>query len=142
MKDIKLSDHFTFNELTGSLTHPDLVEANRILALHYQDVLTELCTTILEPIRLKIDKPVIITSGFRSPDLNTVIGGSKTSQHLAGQAADFIVRGYTIDELYAIVKELDLNIGQCIHEQSWLHVSLGEPYRTKEKCKQYFKILP
>ncbi len=50
--------------------------------------LTYLVATTLQPLREEFYYPIIINSGYRSPELNTAVGGSKTSQHLIGQAAD------------------------------------------------------
>jgi hypothetical protein len=53
----------------------------------------------LEVVRAEVGRPVIITSGYRSPEANARCGGSKTSQHLLGAAADFKVTGWTAREL-------------------------------------------
>ena len=55
--------------------------------------LTDLCYEVLEPVRIKFDKPVIITSGYRSPELCEAIGSKATSQHAKGQAVDFEIAG-------------------------------------------------
>ena len=56
--------------------------------------LTDLCYGVLEPVRAKFDKPITITSGYRSPDLNRAIGSkSDTSQHCKGEACDFEIAG-------------------------------------------------
>jgi len=55
------------------------------------ELLQELCENALEPIRVHFSKSVNISSGFRIAELNKVIGGSGTSQHCKGEAADFTV---------------------------------------------------
>ena len=50
-----------------------------------------LCKFVLDPIRDQYDRPLIISSGFRSPALNQLVGGSSTSQHRFGQAADISI---------------------------------------------------
>ena len=51
--------------------------------------LGDLCYEVLEPVRAKFDKPVTITSGYRSPELSEAIGSKATSQHCLGEAVDF-----------------------------------------------------
>ena len=51
--------------------------------------LTDVCYAVLEKVRVKYDKPVVVTSGYRSPELCEAIGSKKTSQHAKVQAVDF-----------------------------------------------------
>ena len=60
----------------------------------------------LQIIRNKVNVPVKINSGYRSPGHNTKIGGVKTSQHLLGKAADIVIDGYTPDEVADLIEEL------------------------------------
>jgi zinc D-Ala-D-Ala carboxypeptidase len=75
--------------------------------------------------------PVIITSGYRSPALNTAIGGSKRSDHMQARAVDFRAPAFgtplaVCNRLAPMVDEL--GIGQLIHEfGSWVHVSTALP---------------
>ncbi len=55
--------------------------------------LGDLCYEILEPLRAHFDKPVTITSGYRSEALCEAIGSKKTSQHAKGQAVDLEIFG-------------------------------------------------
>ena len=95
-----------------------------------------LCREVLEPLRKLAGKPIIITSGYRSPEVNKVIGGSKFSQHMQGQAADIIIPGMkAIEVCYLIVNKLAFD--QVIHEfGSWCHVS----YVTGNNRKQALTI--
>jgi hypothetical protein len=52
------------------------------------DNLRELCVNVLEPIRKHFQIPILISSGFRSKELNNAIGGAKNSQHVSGEAVD------------------------------------------------------
>ena len=66
-----------------------------------------LVLNVLDPLRARVGRPVIITSGYRSQRVNELVGGSKTSQHLSGKAADFHVQGYTprqMDELWHTIQ--------------------------------------
>jgi uncharacterized protein YcbK (DUF882 family) len=77
--------------------------------------------TTLNILREKIGKPVIITSGYRTPQHNEKVKGAKYSYHIRGQAADIIVAGM---EPKKVAKELDKIVpNECgiIAEKSWTH---------------------
>lgn len=137
---MNLSPHFTFDELTRT-GQTALQTVNRQEAQACMGALTSLATTVLEPIRAKFG-PIRINSAFRGPAVNTAVGGSKTSQHMSGQAADIVVPGVALEEVFRwIVKESGIPFGQAILEGpggkvSWIHVSLGEPYRPLAKSRQ------
>jgi hypothetical protein len=84
-----------------------------------------LCQKVLQPVRDHYDRPVVVTSGYRSPRLNTAIGGSRSSQHCKGEAADFTVPGVSNIEVCRWI-ERNLNYDQLIYEfgeSGWIHVS-------------------
>jgi len=131
----RLSPHFTFGELTTT-DQRQFQEKNRELALMYLEAGTALAS-LLESVRAKFDSPVHIHSGFRCKELNRRVGGSPTSQHMVFQAADFHVRGADLETVFHwIWKESGLSWGQLILEgfvrPSWLHLSLGSPWRTRK----------
>lgn len=132
---MKLSENFTLEELTASIT-----AANRKIdntpdkaAL---ESLTKLCKEVLQPIRNKYGHSIIVTSGYRCPKLNAAVGGAKTSQHMKGQAADIKCTATAKAELFHLIKKMienkEIKVGQLIWEYgsktepSWIHVSL--PY--------------
>jgi zinc D-Ala-D-Ala carboxypeptidase len=94
------------------------------------DNLKRLCVDVLEPIRAVVG-PIGISSGYRPEWLNDIIGGSKTSQHMTGCAADIHVIGKTPWELACIIRNMKLApLNQCILEyppNGWVHVSVAEP---------------
>ncbi len=86
--------------------------------------LRALCNSVLDPLREEVGQPIIVTSGFRPVRLNTLIGGSKTSQHCLGEAADIHVRGWTPLQLARLIVTLRLPFDQVIMEfGEWVHVS-------------------
>ena len=120
----KLTPHFTLEELTTTKTGiSNIPHENDI------DQLRILCRDILEPLRDKIGKPIIIDSAFRSAAVNRAVGGVSNSQHILGQAAD-IYSSVQISWLWNALKSLvhngSLNLGQCIwyRNKHFIHVSL------------------
>jgi zinc D-Ala-D-Ala carboxypeptidase len=102
--------------------------------------LKKLCESILQPIRNHYDSPVIISSGFRTPELCVLINSSINSQHAKGQAADLQVIGVDNKALAKYIKE-NLDFDQLILEfykeaegphSGWVHVS----YVGKENRKE------
>lgn len=67
-----------------------------------------LVDNILDPLRAMIARPIIITSGYRCQRVNELVGGSKTSQHLLGKAADFHVQGYTPQQMDMIYRTMQM----------------------------------
>jgi len=138
---MKLSTHFSIVKLAKT-SYADLQQDNLEEALLHVKQLTDLCMYVLEPVRLYYNKPVIITSGFRGNRLNERVGGSLTSQHSRGEAADFVINGISNDTIIGDIlnKKIRLNFGQAIKEvvlgKQWTHLSLGEPYRKSELCRQ------
>ncbi|MBL8473573.1 MAG: hypothetical protein KF778_08135 [Rhodocyclaceae bacterium] len=87
----RLSPHFTLAEFLRSDTaerKPEWVEAQYNPGEAVIGSLSFLVATALEPIRSTFGYPMRISSGYRSPPVNAAVGGTSTSQHLLGQAAD------------------------------------------------------
>src|SRR5687768_1870674 len=96
----RITEHFTWAEAVVT-EHRGLAESNR-LSLEAnttaQAAVRALCSTLLEPTRNHFRQPVFVHSLYRSPTLNTAIGGSSSSQHMRGEAADFHVAGVGLTE--------------------------------------------
>lgn len=81
----------------------------------------------LERVRAALDdQPILISSGYRCPALNQTVGGSKTSQHMQGEAADFTCPAFgdpqkVVERLMGLRRLL--GIDQLILERSWVHIS-------------------
>lgn len=123
--------HFTLSEFTRS----DAAQRNGIENVPSKaqaQNLECLCALILDPLRECIGHPIYITSGFRTKRLNRIIGGSATSAHMDGLAADFRVgdKDYLLDWAWCLLKspskEFRAKIDQCIYyrEKHFIHVSL------------------
>ena len=85
-----------------------------------------------ERIRMFLGFPMRISSGFRSPELNKAVGGSKSSQHMKAEAVDFTCPAYgtPVDVVAALApKVLELGIDQLILEPGWVHVSFSNSPR-------------
>ena len=132
-----LSKHFTLDELTKSATAQRKGIDNTPNAEELEN-LQRLVDNILEPLRQHYGRAIIITSGFRCEKLNKLVGGSPTSQHRFGQAADIrSVSDRLADnkELFDMIKEMKLPFDQLIFEYGndagpdWVHVSFSPKMR-------------
>ncbi len=123
--DMKLSRFFTLAELTES----DWAARHDFANDPTPEVMFALINTAarLDLIREHLDKPVIVTSGYRSPTVNTGIGGSKTSDHMTGWAADIKVPGFgTPREVWKAIRDSGIFFDQLILErEQWTHVGFG-----------------
>lgn len=106
--------------------------------------LKAVATNIFQPCRDYFGKPLAVTSGYRSPKLNELIGGSKRSQHSKGEALDLdaqVYGGFTNAELFHYIKD-NLDFDQLIwefgtdEEPDWIHCSYTTENR-REVLKAY-----
>ena len=134
---MKLSANFSLRELSRSSTAsrrgidntsgPDVIAA-----------LTTLCENVLQPVRDHFGV-VMVNSGYRSLALNTAIGGSKSSQHMKGEAADIEVGADNLELAHWIADNLDFDqlISECyeagIASSGWVHVSF-KPSGNRKQC--------
>lgn len=140
---LKYTEHFTEEQLIKSETAKRL-KINNTPTAKVRGFLILLCKNCLEIIREHYNKPVIITSGYRSPELNKAIGGVSTSQHSKGQAADFIIRGISIAEIVGWCRN-NLVFDQLINEKNqWVHISYNPECNRKQVLffngKTYLRI--
>lgn len=138
LPDIKVSEHFGLLEFCRT-NHTAYQKENYDLALKNIDRIKALAQD-LEIVRARFERPVVITCGARSQAVNLLVCGSPTSQHTKAEAVDFLMPKMDLREVFEwIVRASGLSYGQVIHETKgpkvWIHYSLGEPYREKEKCR-------
>ena len=135
---MQLSKHFSLNELTKSdtaLRHdmdntppPEAIECLRAL-----------CDNVLQPVRDHFGKSVRVNSGYRHPDVNAKVGGSKTSDHCKGMAADIEIANVPNHELAQWIAD------NCVFRQiilefytrgqpdsGWVHVSYNPADNKKQ----------
>lgn len=99
-----------------------------------------LARTVLQPIRDHFGEPLIVTSGYRSPSLNTAIGGSRTSFHCHGCAADIrFDRGSkrSLLELFVFIND-NLPYTELIAEElpdGWVHVAIAKGREEERQVK-------
>lgn len=127
---MKLSEHFTLAELTQSDTALRTGIQN-IPSPHAMANLKVLADG-LEQVRSLLNAPIFITSGYRSPTLNRFIGGSTSSAHCLGFAADFKCPqfGAPVD-IVAAIKASGIKYDQLINEGFWVHVSFAPELRQQ-----------
>ena len=106
--------------------------------------------TILEPIAVKYGKPIRVNSSYRCPQVNELVHGSKTSQHMTGAAVDIAANGGggTNSQLFKVIVDMiksgEIKVGQLIWEfgsltnPQWVHVSL--PYSKTNQIIRAIKV--
>ena len=142
---MKLSANFTLSELTKSQMATRHGIPNEPKPDHI-DNLKALCINVLQPIRSEFEKPVMISSGYRSPELCVRIGSSINSQHAKGQAADFEIHSVSNKDLAIWIKN-NLEFDQLIleffndsgHEPNsgWVHCSYSATENRNQSLIAY-----
>jgi len=141
LNEIK-TPHFSLSEMLRS----DIATQRGIANTPSVGVLENICrlmTEVLEPARVKLDAPVIITSGYRSVELNYAVGGVANSQHVKGQAADLVCTKLTDKKrLFDILAAMDID--QILWETNsqgtqWIHVSYVSPDKNRHIVNRNYR---
>lgn len=129
--------NFKMSELITSDT-ANIRKINNMPDINSLDAMLDLIVFCLQPLRERLKKPVIITSGYRSHVVNKIVGGAQNSQHTKGQAVDIVVNGLTPAQLTDfIAAQKDIPFDQLINEYDrWTHIS----YVNGKNRRQRFKI--
>lgn len=143
MKTISMGKYFSVNELCKSNTADRLKIDNtpsKEVVEHLEEVIR-----FLDPIRESWGSAIRVTSGYRCPRLNSIVGGSKTSAHLVGYAVDLQPVKGTVDQLFYFLRNYLINgknWDQLIIEKSgktkWVH--LGLKSRSGKQRRQIFSL--
>jgi len=126
----QLSTYFTLEELTRS----DVATRKGLDNTPAADILpnlTELAQA-LDKVRDLLGVPIHINSAYRSPKVNAAVGGSSTSAHMSGQAADFTAPEFgTPQEIAIEIAASDIEFDQLIFEGSWVHFGIRGDMRRQ-----------
>ena len=133
---MNLSKNFTLEELYAS----SVAKQHNVQNVPDKQTISNLgclVQNLLQPLRDKLRRPIIVTSGYRCPELNRLVGGAKNSQHVLGQAVDIQVSGMSPRTLAEFVTRSGLTFDQMIVEEvgntSWLHLSYTRKFNRKER---------
>lgn len=127
----KLSPHFTLEEFTVS----QKAARKGLNNTPSEDIVKVITNTAnqLEVVRKLLGAPIIINSGYRSPEVNKAVGGARNSQHMTGEAVDFIAPGFgSVSSIIERIKSSGLVFDQLIDEYgSWVHISFSDKPRKQ-----------
>jgi zinc D-Ala-D-Ala carboxypeptidase len=136
---MKLSKNLALSEVTRSETAKRRGISNMPTPEHIENFKL-LAEKVFQPIRDHFGVPIRISSGYRSKELNTAIGGSLSSQHCQGEAIDIDMDGTTVTnaEIFNYIKD-NLNFDQLIWEfgtdtnPDWVHVSYDSSGKQRKQ---------
>jgi zinc D-Ala-D-Ala carboxypeptidase len=142
---MQLSEHFELAEFIRSSTAKRAGISNMPTDAHLENIKL-LCEKVLEPIRVHFARPIILSSGYRSAALNRAVGGSSSSQHCSGEAADIDMDGTNITnaQIFNYIKD-NLEFDQLIWEfgtdtnPDWVHVSYESNGRQRKQILRAVK---
>ena len=148
---MQLSKNFSLEEMERSQTAQRMGIKNKAGSGEIKN-LTDLCYNVLEPCRAKFEKPILISSGYRSEELCVAIGSKKTSQHALGMAVDMEIPSESNLKV-ALWLQNNVDFDQLILEyytgeanSGWIHVSFHEGNNRKQVLtfdgKSYTNGLP
>lgn len=128
----------------SELLHSDIAEAHKIKNspdMSSMDNMLDLIFHLLNPLRVYLKRPVIVSSGFRCNELNKKVGGVDDSQHTKGQAVDIVVQGMKAKDLAKFILNTQLEFDQLIVERKgsteWVHIS----YVKGKNRNQFLEIV-
>lgn len=142
---MRLSNNLTLAEVTKSATAKRKGISNEPTIEHLEN-LKALALNIFQPLRDYFGVPITVSSGYRSADLNKLIGGSTTSQHCKGEAIDIDVYGnLTNADVFSYLRE-HTNFDQLIWEfgdekqPDWVHCSYKRLGRNRGEVLRAVRV--
>ena len=154
---MKLSKNLSLEEVTKSITAKRLNIDNTPDEWTTEN-LRQIAINIFQPLRDSFKCPIFVSSGYRSAELNTAIGGSRRSQHVEGRALDLDADVYgrcTNSQIFEWIRE-NLEFDQLIWEfgdqdnPDWVHVSFVYDGVNRKRClkacrddegKTYYQVM-
>lgn len=140
MLDERVSDDFWLSEFLRSQTAVRKGLENTPTALAMGNIKHVLAPG-MQRVRNALGSPVIISSGFRSQQVNAAVGGSKTSQHMSGAAADFVSPQFGTPRSvakYIMERSGEIKFDQLILEGQWVHISFTRDSPRSEVLTAHF----
>ena len=135
--------YFTYKELSKSQTASNWGLTNYPGEAEKKN-LTALVDNVLDPARELFGAPIMVNSGYRNPQINSLIGGASGSQHCKGQAVDIQTAGDKRNkELFEILKQFDFD--QLIWEfgddenPDWIHISYKSQEENRNQVLRSYK---
>ena len=127
----QLSPHFSLEELTSTKTGlPNVADSG---------VQARLAHTAagMEQVRAMLGQAIDVHSGYRCPAVNAAVGGSKTSDHMLGDACDFVCPAFgTPLQVAEAIIAAGIKFDQLIREYGWVHISFGSRMRQMTLTKR------
>lgn len=125
---MRLTEHFALEEFT----HSEIAARRGLDNTPDAETIERLKATAsgMEDVRGLLSVPVTVLSGYRSVKVNSAVGGSQSSQHMKGEACDFIAPSFgTPQEICRAILDSTIEFDQLIYEGTWAHISFSETPR-------------
>lgn len=133
---MNLSPHFTLDELVASQVAERRGIDNKPTIPIVRNLVRVAET--LEQVRALVGRPIVISSGYRCPDLNKWVGGAPSSAHTLGLAADISCSGMAPRELAHAIRDSSIEFDQLIYEGTWVHLGLSTGAPRREVLTAHF----
>lgn len=125
------------------MNYKDLIKSDTAIKLKINNTpnqtiinnLNLLINKVLNPVSKHFNKPISVSSGYRCLKLNSILGGETNSQHLSGQAVDFVIAGISLENIVEFIRH-NLIFDQLILEKTpkhaWIHTSFNPVKNRKQ----------